>query len=86
MGETWGQTGRTPFLQVHVCDEKLVNVPSVPMFFVPRGIQVGHAAQQNLGDSFPVFDNFDFRDGRRNTDILYDSDSDHAATDRRDPS
>jgi hypothetical protein len=63
MGETWGQTGRTPFLQVHVCDEKLVNVPSVPMFFVPRGIQVGHAAQQNLGDSFPVFDNFDFETG-----------------------
>src|SRR5271165_1592570 len=25
----------------------------------PRGIQVGRAAQQNLGDGFPVFDNFD---------------------------
>ena len=29
----------------------------------PRGIQVGHAAQQNPGDSFPVFDNFDFETG-----------------------
>jgi len=29
----------------------------------PRGIQVGRAAQQNLGDGFPVFDNFDFETG-----------------------
>ena len=28
----WGQTGRTPFLYATEPNEKLVNVPSVPVF------------------------------------------------------
>ena len=41
----------------------------------PRGIQVGRAAQQNLGDGFPVFDNFDPETGEGTQIYSHDSDS-----------
>jgi RHS repeat-associated protein len=39
------------------------NGPKFPAGNFPRGIDVGRAAGQNLGDRFPVLDNFDFQSG-----------------------